>query len=834
MTTLRDAHTKLDKRVQHWIFNQGWHGLREVQAKAVAPILSGQTDVLISAATAAGKTEAFFLPACSAIAHQDKGVGILYISPLKALINDQYRRLQSLAELLDMQVTPWHGDSSLSKKKQQKKSPSGIILITPESLESLLIRDAGWVKQAFGELKYIVIDEFHAFLGSERGQHLLSLLNRLEHVAGRLDAPIPRVALSATLGDIETVPLSLRPNNSLPCVIIKDTDSTSNVKVQLKGYVDPSQIMQAVQNNSVESDLGDLETVPLSLRPNNLLPCAINEDTNSTSNVNVQLKSCMKPNQMMQMLQIDGVETDYESNKTEEEKFTDIALESASIESSNFEISYDAQSQICTDLYRFCRGGNHLIFANSRKRTELIAALLSDKCEQHIVPNEFFPHHGSLAKELREGLERRLQKENLPTTAVCTMTLELGIDIGKVDSVVQVTAPHSVSSLRQRLGRSGRRGGSSVLRMLITEKQIDVDTSLVDRLRLQLIQSLAMIRLLIASRWFEPTDTSLYHFSTLLHQVLATIGQWGGIRADQIYTLLCRQGPFQKITPTHFKSLLSQMGAMQLITQLGNQQLVLGIVGERIVGHYTFYAVFKTPEEYRLVAGSKTLGTLPVTTLLLPEQYIIFAGIRWQVKDIDMDKKVIYVNAVQGGGKPPDFDGDGDMSIHDRVRQEMYDILSSGDYRISVGDKKVDFADKTARELFAESIDTFDRCQLRHRSLIDQDGNTYIFMWRGDKVVNTLAALLIQHDFYTERYAGVICINKVDSVQVTRFLQTLAHEPMPSATELAENVPNKMIEKFDEYLPENLLNIGYSAKTFDIDGLSEWLQLLFEREVDYK
>ncbi|WP_367104114.1 DEAD/DEAH box helicase [uncultured Psychrobacter sp.] len=773
---MRDAHTKLDKRVQRWIFNQGWHGLREVQAKAIAPILSGQTDVLISAATAAGKTEAFFLPACSAIAHQDKGVGILYISPLKALINDQYRRLQSLAELLDMQVTPWHGDSLQSKKKQQKKSPSGIILITPESLESLLVRDAGWVKQAFSELKYIVIDEFHAFLGSERGQHLLSLLTRLEHVAGRLDAPIPRVALSATLGNLETVPLSLRPNNALPCVIIEDTESTASVKVQLKGYVQPSQIRQAAQSNDNDA------------------------------------------------------ETDSESNNATDESFAGIGVESTDTEDTSVDVPYDTQTQICTDLYRFCRGGNHLIFANSRKRTELIATMLSEKCEHNLVPNEFFPHHGSLAKELREGLEQRLQKDDLPTTAVCTMTLELGIDIGKVDSVVQVTAPHSVSSLRQRLGRSGRRGGSSVLRMLITEQQIDVNTSLVDRLRLELVQSMAMIRLLIASKWFEPTDTSLYHFSTLLHQVLATIGQWGGIRADQIYTLLCRQGPFQKITPAHFKSLLAQMGAMQLITQLGNQQLVLGIVGECIVGHYTFYAVFKTPEEYRLVAGSKTLGTLPVTTVLIPKQYIIFGGRRWQVTDIDMDKKVVYVVAAKGGGVPPAFDS-GSLSIHDRVRQEMYDILSSGDYRILVGDKKVDFADKTARELFAESLDTFNRCQLRHRPLIDQDGNTYIFMWRGDKVVNTLAALLIQHDFSTESYAGVICVNKTNSVQVVRFLQALTHKPLPSATELAEKVPNKMIEKFDEYLPEDLLNLGYGAKTFDIEGLSEWLHLLFEREV---
>ncbi|MFT5120796.1 MAG: ATP-dependent Lhr-like helicase [Psychrobacter glaciei] len=770
---MRDAHTELDKRVQRWIFNQGWHGLREVQAKAIAPILSGQTDVLISAATAAGKTEAFFLPACSAIAHQDKGVGILYISPLKALINDQYRRLQSLAELLDMQVTPWHGDSLQSKKKQQKKSPSGIILITPESLESLLVRDAGWVKQAFGELKYIVIDEFHAFLGSERGQHLLSLLTRLEHVAGLLDAPIPRVALSATLGNLETVPLSLRPNNALPCVIIEDVESTASVKVQLKGYI--------------------------------------------------------QPNQMMSTRQSDDIEADSDSHDAEQKGFAGINIESVDTEDTSLDVPYDALTQICADLYRFCRGGNHLIFANSRARTELIATMLSEKCEHNVVPNEFFPHHGSLAKEWREDLEQRLQKDDLPTTAVCTMTLELGIDIGKVDSVVQVTAPHSVSSLRQRLGRSGRRGGSSVLRMLITEQQIDVDTSLVDRLRLELVQSMAMIRLLIASRWFEPADTSLYHFSTLLHQVLATIGQWGGIRADQIYTLLCRQGPFQKITPAHFKLLLSQMGAMQLITQLGNQQLVLGIVGERIVDHYTFYAVFKTPEEYRLVAGSKTLGTLPVTTMLIPKQYIIFGGRRWQVADIDMDKKVVYVIAAKGGGVPPAFDSGG-LSIHDRVRQEMYDILSHGDYRISVGDKKVDFADKTARELFTESLDAFDRCQLHHRPLIDQDGNTYIFMWRGDKVVNTLVALLIQHDFSTEVYAGVICVNKVDSIQVIRFLKALTHKPLPTATELAENIPNKMIEKFDEYLPEYLLTLGYGAQALDINGLNDWLQRLSKHE----
>ncbi len=312
-----DSYKKLDIRVQEWIFKQGWTGLREIQSLAIDPILSAQTDVLISASTAAGKTEAFFLPAISGVVGQPTGVGILYISPLKALINDQDRRLESLSDLMGIPVTPWHGDSPQSRKNKLKKSPSGIVLITPESLESLLIRDAGWVKSAFGNLTYIVIDEFHSFLGRERGHHLLSLLHRLEHLLDRLKTPIPRVALSATLGDLETVPLSLRPNHSLPCEIIKDTRSTSELKIQVKGYVQPAVI-------------------------------------------------------------------DHEKHE-------------------------DAEIKICEDLFKFCRGGNHLVFANSRNRTESIAATLSDLCEERFVPNEFFPHHGSLAKELREDLEARLQ-----------------------------------------------------------------------------------------------------------------------------------------------------------------------------------------------------------------------------------------------------------------------------------------------------------------------------------------------------------------------------------------------------------------------------------------
>ncbi|TQQ41208.1 DEAD/DEAH box helicase [Vibrio cholerae] len=727
-----NEHEKLDVRVQRWIFKQGWANLREIQCLAIEPILSAKTDLVISASTAAGKTEAFFLPAISAIANQDEGVGILYISPLKALINDQDRRLESLSDLMDLPVTPWHGDSAKSRKNKLKTTPAGIVLITPESLESLLIRDSGWMKSAFSDLKYIVIDEFHAFLGTERGHHLLSLLHRLEHLLGCLKKPIPRVALSATLGELDKVPLSLRPNQSLPCKIIRDSNSTSVLKVQVKGYVNPAQV--------------DSET-PI-----------------------------------------------------------------------------DAEYKICQDLFNFCRGGNHLVFANSRKRTESIAATLSDFCDQQCVPNEFFPHHGSLAKELREDLEKRLLQEQYPTTAVCTMTLELGIDIGKVNSVVQVTAPHSISSLRQRMGRSGRRGGPSILRVLIAEDELTKDSNVVDILRLELIQSLAMIRLLIGSKWYEPADSSLYHFSTLLHQILAVIAQWGGIRADQLFNLLCKEGPFQKVGVDHFKGLLGHMGNTNLITQLGNGELVLGILGERITSHYSFYAVFKTPEEYRVINGTKTLGTLPIDSLVLVGQNIVFGGKRWKVNDIDSDKKTIYVERAKGG-KPPKFGGSG-MTIHDVVRQEMFRILKDGDYRISVGNKKVDFADAIAREQFKESVTFFQLSDLARKPLLKVGNSTYLFTWLGDKVVNTIVALLIMNGYEASAYAGVIEVEKTSVEGVKSTLRTLASKKLPSETELAQSVLEKQIDKFDEFLPEDTLSVGYGTKAFDINGAKEWLNIV--------
>jgi ATP-dependent Lhr-like helicase len=739
------ATTPLDKKVLQWIHQQGWTSLRPIQQDAIKPIIAGGQDVIISASTAAGKTEAFFLPACTVVnnalennAKNQQGFGILYISPLKALINDQYRRLESLGELFDMPVTPWHGDSSVAKKRQIEKNPSGILLITPESLESMLIQKSGWVSKAFAGLKHIVIDEFHAFIGSERGCQLISVLNRLDVLLNRQNDPVPRVALSATLGELDRIPELLRPDRlqrNFPFALITD-DTKPRYKMQLRGYVNPL--------NSKGSELVEM--------------------------------------------------------------------------------------RVCRDLYQICRGGSHLVFANSRKRTESITAQLSDFCQQQHVPNEFFPHHGSLAKNLRETLEARLQKEHPPTTAICTMTLELGIDIGKVDSVVQVTAPHSVSSLRQRLGRSGRRGGSAILRMLITENELSAHSSPTDSLRMQLLQSLAIWRLLVVEKWYEPADNTQYHFSTLLHQVLALTAQWGGVRADQLFKLLCRSGPFNHVSSGQFKQLLSHMGSKDLLTQLGSGELVLGLEGEKLAGHYTFFAVFNTPEEYRLMAEGKSLGTLPMNSLVIPGQHIVFGGRRWKVLEVNAEKKFINVQA-NNSGKPPNFGGSG-IAIHERIRQEMFNIASSGEYRIAQTDKEgqqqyVDFIDATAKEQFQESHQYFKAMKLDNDCLFDQGLNACLIPWLGDKKINTLVVLLISQGFKAGDFAGAIEIERSTAVEVKSALVKLLITTPPTHAELAKWVPEKCTEKYDEWLPEALLLEGYGQKNFDVAGTFAWIKMKF-------
>jgi ATP-dependent Lhr-like helicase len=726
------AFELLHEEVQRWIWIKKWAELRDLQEAAVAPILAGTTDVILSAATASGKTEAAFLPICSRIAEEPGGgVNALYVSPLKALINDQLRRLDDLCERLKIPVHRWHGDVSSDKKQRFLRDPAGILLITPESLEALFVNHGPHIGRLFLPLSYVVVDELHVFIGSERGKQLQSLLHRVEIALGR---SVSRVALSATLGDMGIAADFLRPGRAGEVRQIASTSDGSTLKLIVRGYLTKPFDPSAIKNEEVDTEDAHL---------------------------------------------------------------------------------------IAEHLFTTLRGSDNLIFANSRRDVELYTDMLARRSEQEKVPNEFFAHHGSLSKELREDVEARLRKESPgPVNVVCTSTLELGIDIGSVRSVAQIGAPVSVASIRQRLGRSGRRDGeAAVLRVYVREREVTAQTAPEDSLRVELVQTVAILSLLL-QRWCEPPTDGALHLSTLIQQILSTIAQHGGVKALDVYRALCETGPFVSVPKPMFVSLLRRLGEKDLIMQSSDGALLLGVVGERIVNHFSFYTAFATPEEYRLVTGGKLLGTLPVQGALTERMYLLFAGRRWRIVAIDEERKVIDL-VPAGGGRAPRFLGQAG-TVHDVVRKEMYSIYTSFEVP--------SFLDARASELLLEARMNFDRLLLRERSLIPWGDGALFFPWAGDRVMNTIAVQMAERDVEVAKSGVALRFEGVPIERAARELQSLAERAAADPATLAASVRNKLKEKYDGLLSEELLSATYASSMLDTAGAARLVGAAIRRD----
>jgi ATP-dependent Lhr-like helicase len=713
---------RLHEQIQRWVWDQDWANLRDIQERAISPILDGGRDVIISATTAGGKTEAAFLPICSKVIAQPNGsVRALYISPLKALINDQFDRLDRLCEKLEIPVHRWHGDVSSSQKQQVLSDPAGILLITPESLEALFVLRGTAIAKLFGGLDFIVVDELHSFIGSERGQQLQSLLTRLEWVLRRR---IPRIALSATLSDMELAAEFLRPGTALPCEILVSNDSGQEVRLQIRGYRVKSPDPAAVRDRARVDPLDDA-VVPM----------------------------------------------------------------------------------IGAHLFEVLRGKDNLIFANSRRNVEIYGDHLRRLCEQVRVPNEFWPHHGSLSKELREQAESVLKDTSVPASVVCTTTLEMGIDVGSVATIAQIGVPPSVAGLRQRLGRSGRRGEPSIMRIYIEEPEIEADSPPQDQLRAELVQTIAMVRLLIA-KWCEPPNVGALHLSTLVQQLLSLIAQYGGAKAVEAWRVLCRDGAFPAVTEEVFIRLLRALGRHDLIIQSSDGTLLLGVKGERIVNHYSFYTAFVTPEEYHLVSGGHELGTLPISHPLSEGSYIIFAGQRWLVVGLDIERRIVNLEPSPAG-RAPRFTG-GSAEIHERIRQEMRIIYESTDVP--------PFLDPNACALLQEGREGYARYQLNEVSVVEYESNVALFCWSGDRVLDTLLVQLRDRDLPVERDGIAIIVNDIRGEVLMPHLRALAAQGPADAIELANTVANKLTEKHHLFLSEELLSIDYASSRLDPEG----------------
>ena len=709
----------LAEPVRRWIWRKSWSSLRDIQERSIPLLIQEENDVIVAAATAGGKTEAAFLPLISRVIESDSeghGFDLLYISPLRALINDQFRRLEDLCEAVDLPVHPWHGDISAAIKSKARKNPRGILLITPESLEATFVLRGLEVPGLFGRLDCIVIDELHAFLGTERGIQLRSLLGRLEFATRRR---IRRIGLSATLGEMDLATQYLRPETPQAVTVLQSRSEGPVLRLQLRGYRIPKP----------ESDVRKRE-----------------------------------------------------ESTEDQEPLT------------------STRRAIATHLFDKLRGTTNLVFAGSRQGVEVFSDLLRRISEQRHLPNEFYPHHASLSREHRSFLERRLKAARFPTTAVCTSTLELGIDIGDVECVAQIGAPFSVASLRQRLGRSGRRlGQPAVLRMYTTEYDIDKDTHPVDALRLRIVRSIAMVDLLLEG-WCEPPQPVTLHLSTLVHQVLSVIAERNGMTAKSLFSILCEYGPFRQVDRNLFSRLLRQIGTPEaaLIEQSRDGTLLLGREGERIVEHYSFYAVFQTHEEYRILFSGRSLGTISIMNPLAPGLTIIFSGRRWRIRSVHDKDKVIEV-VKDATGRPPLFGGDAGI-IDDTVVRRMRVVLEGEDVPRHL--------DREAADLLHEGRRTYRRLGLASRRIVDLgDGHHLVAVWTGTVRTTTLALALRFHGFTVGVHDGLLNVESghKNKIGLHGILKQFVAESVPSGKDLASNVVPLEREKFHPYLSRDLL-----------------------------
>jgi ATP-dependent Lhr-like helicase len=547
----------LSEPIRRYIRDQRWESLRPIQKHAIKHIIESDNNIILSSRTASGKTEAAFLPMLSKIDYHLQGVKILYISPLIALINDQFSRVEELCDYLDLPVTKWHGEAKRSAKEGLLKNPDGVVLITPESIEAMLVNAPQNAVKLFSNLQFLVIDEIHSFIGTDRGMQLASLISRL----GQMKKGNFRViGLSATIGSV----------------------------------------------HEAKKLTGDIERTTV-----------------------LRDKS---PKEMMvafKYYKMDGA---------------------------------DLPIDLLKDLYLEVKDSKVLIFPNSRGRAEEVAVKLkkiSDRVKGH---SYYFSHHSSIDRELREYIEHFAKNnKRFPFTISCTSTLELGIDIGCVEKVVQIDAAHSISSLIQRVGRSGRRDGEKSSLVFYATNQWS------------LLQSLACL-LLYREEFIEPVTSSLKPYDILVHQILSIIKQYNGRTVLQIKGHICGNFAFIQIAEAEIDAILAILVQKQQLELIGGE-LIIGIEGERTVNTKDFYSVFKSDPSFKIIHHDKTVGELPLMSALEADENILLAAKIWKIVEIDYKAKKIFVIPAKDGQKPIFFGSGGE--VHPKIREKMLEVIST-------------------------------------------------------------------------------------------------------------------------------------------------------------
>ena len=680
----------------------GWSSLRSVQELAGKALLSGQNAVIL-APTAGGKTEASMFPTLSnMVTSQPHGVGAIYVAPIKALLNNQAERLGLYTEMVGLRRFVWHGDTTSHERKKFLKAPCDLLMTTPESLEVMLVSESVSDKVLFGDLRIIVIDEVHAIAGTDRGAHLMSIIERLAKIS---DHDLQRVGLSATVGN--------------PDVILKWLQGSSR---RASVVVDPPK----------------------------------------------------QPGRRQLLV-------------THHPQLGQLAMHAATLS----------------------RGCKSLFFCQSRSVTEAIA--------EHMrrAGTSVFVHHSAVSREERQLAEQEFHQGS-NVCIVCTSTLELGIDVGDLDKVLQAEAPSTVSSFMQRMGRTGRRAGQAANSTFLCSSGDSV------------LQAIALIEL-AKSGWVEDVSVNNRCWPVMIHQLLAMSLAGNGVSPADAWNHLSSVPDFQGISKDEFGRLIDWMiqdGSMILASGL----LILGPTAQRRFGRKNFmelYAVFSSPQSYAVrTAADQPLGTLGqdfVDGLVEQVSSFLLGGRAWAVTRIDHKDRVVTVEPAPRGRQPtwggflPQFIGE---TLCSRIRDVL---VSSESHAYLDADARRELDDR--RRLMQPLISG------RGPHIDMQDSELHWWTFAGGKINSTLRyallSLLPDARIITDNFRLRLHAESLTDAQFRSLFRELLNPEFWTDTNrwlsISAMLPAYRLSKFQPLMPDWVQQEFVSEFLLDASGAQRWL-----------
>lgn len=715
--------------IQDYIYQQNWTELRAIQNAAAQVLFETQDDLLLTSSTASGKTEAAFFPILSMLWEDSpQSVGCLYIAPLKSLINDQFYRLQPLLEMADIPLTHWHGDVGASEKERLLRVPRGILQITPESLESLLLRRPNDAVRLFAQLQFVVIDEIHVLMGSDRGDQILCQLTRLARLIGHIPR---RVGLSATIGETQTAAAWLGAGTQRRVQVPIVTETNRRWRLAMEHFFLEEQDTSVQKGEKAQPDAAD---------PGFLY------------------------------------------------------------------------------LYACVQNRKALVFSNSREETEYVTATLRQIARLRGEPDRFLIHHGNLSASLREQAEAKMKKEEENVVTCATVTLELGVDIGRLERVVQLEAPHSVSAFLQRLGRSGRRGAPPEMVQIYREENPTPDTPLPKLLPWNLLRGIAIVQLYLESQFIEPPRARTQPMSLLFHQTLSVLAAAGELTPKELAARVLTLPPFAQIAKEDYKTLLLSMAEQEYLEMTEERGLIIGLRGERLINHFKFFAVFRDQNaEYSVRCESNEIGTITAPPPV--GDRFALAGRVWEVIQLDLSRKLVFVHGVPGKMQvswPGDFG-----EVHTRILQRMHQVLTESTEYPYLKENALQRL-RRARALAASA-------GISDRPLCPLGGMQYcLFPWLGTRSFRTLRRLLLAHaaelGLSNLAYEGCYFMTfRLENSSPQTLLDKLAGYAADGidAQKLIAPTETPVFEKYDPMIPANLLRRAFAKDRLRTDEL-EW------------